>query len=85
MDGEVKPIEEDIDKDRDIPDDIRTSNILVEIANSISQFINLTVDSPSRNESGWMPLLDLRVQVQKNKIFYEFYKKKVSNPLLMLN
>ena len=32
-----------------------------------------------------MPLLDLKVQVQENKIFYEFYKKKVSNPLLMLN
>ena len=32
-----------------------------------------------------MPLLDLKVQVQQNQIFYEFYKKEVSNPLLMLN
>ena len=85
VDGEVKIIEEEIDKDKDIPDDIRTSNIIVDIANSICHFIKLTVDSPSRNETGWMPLLDLKVQVQQNQIFYEFYKKKVSNPLLMLN
>ena len=67
VDGEVKIIEEEIEKDKDIPDDVRTSNIIVEIANSICDFIKLTVDCPSRNESGWMPLSDLKVQVQNNQ------------------
>ena len=82
---EVKIVEDQIDADKDIPGDVRTANVLVEIGNSISSFINLTKDTPSQNESGWMPLLDLQVQVRDgNQIYYKFYKKKVSNPLLML-
>ena len=37
-----------------------------------------------KNESGWMPILDLQVQTVNNKIIHKFYKKPVSNPLLML-
>ena len=82
---EVKIVENQIDTDKDIPGDVRTAKVLVEIGNNISSFINLTTDTPSQNESGWMPLLDLQVQVRDdNQIFYKFYKKKVSNPLLML-
>ena len=31
-----------------------------------------------------MPILDIQVKVENNKIIYKFYKKPVSSPLLML-
>ena len=47
IDGRVKVVEEEIEGDNTIPADIRTSDIILEIANTISPFIDLTVDSPS--------------------------------------
>ena len=77
-------MEEEIEGDKTIPADIRTSDIIVEIANTISPFIDLTVDSPSRNISGWMPILDLQMKVEADQIIYKFYKKSVSNKLTMM-
>ena len=76
--------ENQIVNDREIPADIRTSKILVEIGNGICEFINLTVDSPSKNESGWMPLLDLQVMVKNNQILYKFFKKSMSSKYVMM-
>ena len=84
IDGKVQILEEEVENDKQIPADIRTSEIVLEIANSVSDFIELTVDSPSRHETGWMPILDLQVQVSNNDITYKFYKKEVSHHLLML-
>ena len=84
IEGKVQILEEEVENDKLIPADIRTSEIVLEIANSVSDFIELTVDSPSRNETGWMPILDLQVQVSNNEIIYKFYKKEVSHHLLML-
>ena len=39
------------------------------------------MDTPSINDSKWMTILDLKVQVVDNKIIYKFHKKKMSNPL----
>ena len=55
-----------------IPSDIRSSKILMEIANSILTFIQLTSDCPASNPSGFMPLLDLKVKVKENKIIHVF-------------
>ena len=85
IEGKVQILEEEVENDKLIPADIRTSEIVLEIANSVSDFIELTVDSPSRNETGWMPILDLQVQVSNNEIIYKFYKKEVSHHLLMLD
>ena len=84
IDGRVKVVEEEIEGDNTIPADIRTSDIILEIANTISPFIDLTVDSPSRNISGWMPILDLQIRVKRGQIIYKFYKKSVSNKLTMM-
>ena len=35
--------------------------------------------------SGFMPLLDLQIKTKNNQIIYKFYKKKVSNNLVILN
>ena len=59
-------VEEEIEGDNTIPADIRTSDIILEIANTISPFIDLMVDSPSRNISGWMPILDLQIRRREN-------------------
>ena len=83
-DGIIVIDETKIEADREIKADIRTANIILEIANEVSTFIDLTVDSPSMNESGWMPLLDLQVCVIENKIVYKFYKKSMSNKLVMM-
>ena len=83
MNDKIVIMEDEIEADKAIPNDIRTSKLLLEIANSISGFIKLTADSPSLHESGWMPILDLQVKVENNQIQYKFYKKPVANPLLM--
>ena len=82
MDKQTK--ENQIENDREIPADIRTSRILVEIGNGICEFIKLTVDSPSMNESGWMPLLDLQCMVKNNQILYKFFKKSMSSKYVMV-
>ena len=36
------------------------------------------------NNKGWMPILDIAVKAEENQISYIFYKKPVSNHLVML-
>ena len=36
------------------------------------------------NNKGWMPILDIAVKAEENQISYKFYKKPVSNHLVML-
>ena len=44
----------------------------------------LTADAPSKNSSGWMPILDIQVKIKADKIVYKFFKKKVSTPFVIL-
>ena len=83
-DGKIRIIESEIEKDRDIPGDQRTAKLFLEIANSVCDFIKLTVDCPSMHSEGFMPILDTQVKIENNKCIFKFYKKKVANPLLML-
>ena len=57
--------------------------VVVAQPTSLIYFIVLTSDCPSSNPSSYMLLLDLRVKVQDNRIIHLFYKKEVSNPLLI--
>ena len=86
IDGKVKIVEDLIESDMLIPKDQRTANIVLEIANSISDSTKLTVDCPSMNanNNNFMPILDVQVKVTNNTIKYRFYKKVVSNHLVML-
>ena len=84
IDGKVKIIEEFISSDLLIPKDQRTAKIVLEIANSISESTKLTMDCPSMNNNNFMPILDVQVKVTNNTIEYRFYKKEVSNHLVML-
>ena len=73
-----------IESDRAIPDDRRTAEIVLEIANSVTDTIKLTIDFPSNNEDGWIPNLDIQARVNNNRIEYKFFKKKMSNHLTIL-
>ena len=55
-----------------IPNDEHTAKLITELGNRISSFINLTCDYPSNNQSGYMPVLDVQVKVENNKIIYNF-------------
>ena len=84
IDGKIEVIEDLIESDLEIPADQRTSKLLLEIANSICQFTSLTVDCPSLNQDGFMPILDLKVKCEDNKIVTKFFKKEMANHLVML-
>ena len=44
----------------------------------------LTIDVPSLNENGKLPVLDLEISMVQNIVKFEFYKKPISNPRVIL-
>ena len=85
VNGKVKILEDKIEEDKNIPGDLRTAKIITDIGNSVCDFIVLTVDTPSSNSSGWMPILDLECRVADDIVEYKFYKKPVTTPYLILS
>ena len=72
-----------VDSDSLISDDERTMSILCSIANTISE-IQFTFDSPSRNQSGFVPILDVQMKIVNNRVVYLFYKKPCASPFTLL-
>ena len=73
-----------VQEDLDTPADERTMREVVHLANSISNMVQFTGDCPSLNHSKKMPLLDLQVWVDGNKLLWEHYRKPMANPLVMM-
>ena len=46
--------------------------------------IQVTTDTPERDEDGRLPVLDTKLWVHDNQVLYTFYKKKVSSPYTIL-
>ena len=84
VEGKVVIDAEQAEVDKNIPADERTAKIILQIANAVTSDIRLTIDYPSNNESGWMPILDLQVKSDNNQLDWKFYKKKISNHRVML-
>ena len=84
-DGKIRVIENEVEVDRNIPGDERTAKIFAELGNSISGFIKLTTDFPSKHENGFMPLLDIQVKVERNQVIYKFYSKPMSSQFVILS
>ena len=67
------------------PPDLRTALVVRDMANSISPMFKWTVDCPSNNPSGKIPVLDLQIWCQEGEgdsgtlILYEFYRKGMAN------
>ena len=85
VEGEVKVVEEEVEADLKIQGDQRTAKVILEIANSVSEFLKFEADVPSNYELGWMPLLDVQVKVAKNNtINYKFYSKPCASKFTMM-
>ena len=83
--GKVRVVEEEIEGDRLVAGDLRTAKVLAEIANDIFNYLQFTVDCPTTNTSGWMPLLAAEVRVAAdNTIDYRFYEKPISSRYVMM-
>ena len=76
--------EQQAELDKDIPADVRTAKIFKEVSNSICDFLQVTSDCPSQHESGYLPVLDIQVKVNNNRIVHKFYKKKISSKRVIL-
>ena len=82
----MRVMEDRIENDRAIPADERTAKVVKQLANDICGFIKMEVDYPSRHRRGWMPILDLQVQIAENKsVGLKFYQKPMAPPTTILN
>ena len=53
---------------------------MLKIANELDDDNQLTMDVPSLNESGKLPVLDLKVWVEENIVRHSFYSKPMASP-----
>ena len=67
--------EELVENDANVPEDVRTMDVLKDIANTIYDCVQFTTDCPSNNQSKKVPCLDLQVYVKEDQIIHEFYEK----------
>ena len=68
-----------IESDKDVPEDERTMKELNKIGSSIHPSIKTTFDFPSKNQNLKMPLLDLEVWTENNKVRFSHYEKPMSS------
>ena len=62
-----------------------TAKVILEIANSVSEFLQSEGVVPSNHESGWMPLLDVQVKVAgDNTVDYKLYSKPCASRYTMM-
>ena len=78
--------EDKIKEDSEIPGDIRTMKIIQAVANSIDENIKVTFDVPSNHDDEKVPILDLKVNLNKDnrKIEYSFYKKPMAAKVVIM-
>ena len=67
----------------DIPPDQYTFRILSEIADTLDQDIKTVFDVPSLHSNGKLPILDLAIWVEGNRIRHSFYKKEIASRYLL--
>ena len=77
--GKIKIKGEHVESDMAIKPDLRTANLVKDVANSLYTFIQMTVDCPSLHKQDLVPILDLQVGVQNNLVVYQHYTKPCSS------
>ena len=67
--------------DSEVETDVRVAELLVGIANSLSneEDIQMTFDTPSRNATKMMPVLDLQIWCQDDQVKFQFYEKPMAS------
>ena len=81
--GKLIVKEDKIEEDRLLEADERTFRLLRDIGNSIFKFIQFTIDVPSLNENGRLPVLDLNVEVVGGKIKHRFFQKPCTSEIVI--
>ena len=85
-DGKLIFNEEKAKDDWNLPEDKVTMDIVKDIANDIDDMILMTVDIPSNYSDNKVPMLDIKVWINKddeNKIYYSFYEKPTKSPFVV--
>ena len=60
-------IDEDFAMIDNRPADLRAAEVVQDLANNICGSIRVTIDCPSKYDTGFMPLLDLQVKMEDKK------------------
>ena len=85
--GELKfsKSQEDLDNKEGENDDARTMKIIQKVANNIDDQFKVTFDVPSNHKDGRVPILDVKVAINKdNRVDYVFYKKPMASDKVVL-
>ena len=76
------------DEDLDVASDVRTARVMVDVANSVDEDIQMTFDCPSLNGDGKMPVLDLKMWMDDSdgveKVKFCFYEKPMAAKVTIL-
>ena len=75
--------EELVEQDKEVEDDLRTMNLLKSISNTITNCVQYTVDCPSLNTDGKVPVLDLKVSVEEGEVVHDFYEKPCTSKFVI--
>ena len=73
MEEDDTPVDEETEEQR-------TARVFKNIANSVQEGIIMEEDSPSRNQDGKLPILDMKVWIDRNcYVVYQHYEKPMAN------
>ena len=72
-------------QDNNSEDDTRVAELIVSVANGLEkeEDIQMTFDTPSRNVSKMMPVLDLQIWVDCNQVRFKFYEKPMASDYVL--
>ena len=76
--GSIVFCEDRLREDADLQIDEVSAKLFAEIANSLEDDVSWTFDTPSRNEGGKMPVLDMVLWSSNNEILFDFYEKNMT-------
>ena len=86
VDGKFMVVDEMVEADNLVKSDKRTAELAMELANTLCPYLQMEVDYPSKNPSGWMPMLNLEVQMAEDKsVNYKWYRKSMATEYSILN
>ena len=81
--GRLVKSEELVEQDKEVEEDLRTMNLLKSISNTITNCVQYTVDCPSMNTDGKVPVLDLKVSVEGEEAVHDHYEKPCTSKFVI--
>lgn len=81
--GKLEIVNDENEKEEE-PDE-RTARIYREVANTVMPMIQLVDDFQSKHECGRIPVLDLEVWVEENRIHHTLYRKPMASKKVVSN